>query len=1152
MIKRIVILTFVSLWVCIAHGQEYNNLRKKEVFIDNDTILLDSLSIIPNSFFVRSMNGEPINSSLYNIYLPKALFLPKSDLKKNHIKLIVEYRVFPLMLEQEFVKRKYEEYLSPDSLMGREPQRFAIGSTQRSPFGEEIQTNGSIMRGIRFGNNQNLSVNSSMNLTFNGDLGKDLKIEGGISDQNIPLQPEGTTSRLEEFDRIYLKIYRSDFSVQAGDIDIKSKNDGGLLSFERKVQGLAYSGLFANVKDTLLVETALAVPKGKFARNMIQGKEGNQGPYRLEGSNGEPLIIILSGSERVYVDGELLTRGQDNHYIIDYNSAELTFTHRRPINRNSRIQVEFEYSERSYARYNTYANVEMRSAKWQWRISAFTEQDSRNQPFDQQLTNDQKQYLSGIGDDLSKALLPQVDQVEFDPEKILYQTIDTVVASQTYSIFKHSIDPLEANYRVYFTYFGQGKGNYVPDFGTANGRVYRWVAPENGVPQGSYEPVRRLVTPQVKQMVQANISRSLGKNTFIKANYALSNTDLNTFSELDSEDNLGHGFQVSIVQKIEFGDNAPRLKIGTDLHKTTKGFQIIDRFREVEFERNWSIESPLTGADEQITKGWIELYKPQKYSTHLSAQNFRVGQWYEGTMGKLSGWSKTKVFSSSWEGSMLTANDTEIKSEFYKAKLELNRSQGFINMKILGELENKAAKSLESDSLLDNSFSWYQIKSSLSTPDTLAGQVELSYLFREDFKPYRGKNELIGNAHEASITTSYNGEKFGRISAQTGYRFFSPNESFLGQSLKKENTALARLEYSNSIKKGLWVISSAYELGSGLEPDAEYYFVEVPAGQGVYSWVDYNSNGIRELDEFEIANFVDEARFLRINIPGSKMISIRNNAFSLRSIINPGIVLNEKDGVAKYLGKLSNQTSYRVQQKNRFTDFWRSANPLVNNPTDTLITSMSANLNSSFAFNRNSRKFGIEYIYNQGISKSILANGFEQRDVQSNRVLLWIGIGRYITAKTEGEEYNNTTKSQYFTFRNYSITGNNAQQSLKYLSNKQHSVEVGFKWTRSSNSISVEELTSKTLFVQTDLTFAGRGTIMGKGSYVSNLFSGDPNTAIAYEMMKGLQPGKNIVWEVSIKRRLSKLFELELGYNGRYLNEGKTIHSGTMQARALF
>ncbi len=1149
---RLAFVTVFSTFLLIsAKAQDFGILRTRIVALSTDTIRLDTLSIIPESFTIKTLSGGNLDASLYRVNFGRAELFIHPDAKGRYNQLIAEYRVFPVLFEREYYKRDYQQSLSPDSLMGRERTFYPSGYEQDPLFGEQIQTNGSIMRGIRFGNNQDVSVNSSMNLRFSGELSNDLMIEGAISDQSVPLQPDGTTRRLDEFDRVYLHVYRKDFSVQAGDIVMRSGGEGQLLTFQRNVQGLAYKGISEKEKDTLIVNAALAVPKGKFSRNQIQGVEGNQGPYRLFGTDGEVFIIIISGSERVYVDGVLLTRGEDEHYTIDYNAATVSFTHRMPVNRSSRIIVEFEYSERSYARFNTVASVEQKGGKWQWFISAFSEQDSRNQPFDQELTDEQKRHLSQIGDNLDLAFYPQEDRVEFDPEKILYQKKDTLVNSVVYSIFVHSTNPTHELYRVYFSYVGQGKGNYQPDFGTANGRVFRWVAPINGIHQGSYEPVKRLVAPQKRQMIHTGLSRGWGKGSSISASYALSNTDLNTFSDLDSDDDIGHGLQLAVEQRFAL-DTVSSVGVGANLLKTSHGFRAIDRFRPSEFERDWGIGVPLFGGNEQMLGLWTELKKPQKIITRIAAENLQVADWYNGTRGRIGGWNKNSILNTSWDGSWVSASDTSVNIDFYKARIGLNRQQGFLNYNLVMDYENSIVQSIETDSLLTQGFSWYQTKASVATPDTLKLKSKLSYLYRDDYKPQNGASTLVGTSQEVVLASKLEDEKVGIIVSSFGYRIFHPNKQFFLSEDEQVRTILSRIEYSNRFFKNFLTLSGGYELGSGLEPDMEFYFVEVPAGQGVYTWVDYNGNGIMELNEFEIANFPDEARFIRINIPGARMITVRNNAFSVRGNINAGNLIKGKEGFAMHLGRLSNQSAYRIQQKNQHGDFFAYANPFVHNAIDTLLVSMSANFRNSIAYNRTSRLFGIEYEHISGTSKSVLANGYEMRENLSNRLIIWFGFLENFSARTQGEKTSKTSKSQYFTMRNFAIEGYNAQQSVKYLTEMQHSFEVGYKWEESANDLGEGQLTAHTIFSQVDLSFLSKGAIMAKATYITNNFLGNAQSAVGYEMLKGLQPGKNLTWEVAVKRRLTRLLELELGYNGRYLNDGKTIHSGYMQARAIF
>jgi len=1153
----------VWLFFCLLSIQAaaQSNLKQRYSLVKSDTIFLDTLSLIPGTIHL-SIKNKPLDTSTYKILYPLKAITFKT---KPPDTVLIVYKTFPYNFEKKHFHQN-KSLLTKDFSIPVNPMTLAFSGS--APINESFVTdglnkNGSISRGISFGNNQDVVVNSSLNLQVNGKLTEEVDLLLAATDDNIPFQADGTTAQLQEFDKVFVQLSNKHSKLIMGDFQLQRPNSYFMNLYKRS-QGIYFSNDYrdSSQKKPIVFKTQLsgAVSKGKFARHLIQGVENNQGPYRLRGTDNELFIIVLSGTERIYIDGKLLQRGQENDYTIDYNTSEITFTAKQIITKDKRIIAEFQYAERNYARSLYFFNEEIDYQKLKLRFNFFGEQDNKNKPLQQSLTETQKLTLFKVGDTLSKAVSSGAELASFNNSDVFYQKKDTIISSMTYrNIFFHSTKADSANYRVKFSYVGENNGYYIQISSTANGKVYQWVAPINGVLQGNYEPVIPLVTPRKKQMLTAGINYLFSPQHTLDVEGVYTKNDLNTFSSYNANDDDGLGIRVLSHNETDIRKdsiNQPSLKTiyNFGYEHVQKNFNPIERYRSIEFERDWNrpLNAPIN-ANQHLGFAQIGIKKQEVVNCLYAIHFFEEDTFYKGLKHDLQTVYSTKTNRVSYVGSYLNSQYTNTMSNFYRHKSTFTQSIWKLNLNYLDEFEKNEFRNNSSEQLKIRSYQFWEWESNITNKDTTGNLYKLFYRERRDKQAYNGFFNDSTFAKNTGLSANVNSIRHHPFSVIFTYRELNIKRASM--LIKPDKTVLSRIEYAPKLMKGFMTSNMFYETGYGLENKKEYYYLQVGAGQGSYAWKDYNGNGIKEITEFEIAQFSDQALYIRVYTPTNQYVKVVHDQFSFSLNLRPAVFLKDSAGkLLKFISRLASQSIYRIDKKSNDNGQLFTFNPTeitLNNP---FLIAMNHSMRQSIFFNQSAAVFGADYTYQSNLNKQLLTNGFETRE-NTNHEWRWRwNITRVWSFNNNHIIGIKSYDSEFLTSRNYKITSYNLDITLNYQPSTAFRITATYKHHKKQNIIldgfqkaELNDFGFEVKFNQPD-----KGSFTGKADFISIAYNAPENTPLAYEMLNALTTGYNYTWGISYQRNLTQAIQISINYDGRKSANGKVISVGGAQVRAFF
>lgn len=549
--------------------------------VPGERIALRNAFLVPGSIHV-TINGAELAPETYQVNFHLGTLRILVDIPHDAI-VVVRYRRQPLLIAPVYTLRP-AEVSRPDSIEPVPERGVVTRPKDESEGAPNLNFGGTKSVSFSTGSNRGSTLDQSLEATVEGQLTPTIKVRALLSDNNLPIQPQGNTEELEYFDKVFVEMEGPNARAAVGDLSVDDRTST-FSPLTRQLRGI--SGGLWNTHGQL--NAAAAETKGEFRTVEFRGTTGLQGPYALLSPSRTTPDVIIAGTERVYVDGVRAERGPNRDYVIDYDAGAITFTPRRLVTTDTEIAVDFEITQERFDRTTTMAAAEKVALGGGVGLNLVfaREADDRGRPKTTTLSESDVAVLTAAGDDANAAITGGVTLT--DPGKGNYVRVpaDTVAGTPEHFLF----DELAGDYAVTFVEVEAGGGDYRRAGISPRGTAYFEFVGSGG---GTYIVGRKLPIPESLDVATARIVRESGSLTF-DGEWNVSDHDRNLFSSLDDDDNVGQAGQVRVGINRQ---GAWRLGLAGMAGVLDDRFQSLDRARPWYYYRDWNLEDvALTGRE---------------------------------------------------------------------------------------------------------------------------------------------------------------------------------------------------------------------------------------------------------------------------------------------------------------------------------------------------------------------------------------------------------------------------------------------------------------------------------------------------------------------------------------------------------------------------
>lgn len=641
----------------------------------------------------------------------------------------------------------------------------------------------------------------SLDLNIEGNLESNLKISGSISDRGYNPSYGTSNSRLEELDKVNLRLESKSLLAQVGDMQL------GRRLFQQNPVEKKTSGVSVNVNSSNFNFNGVAArPKGRFNTFKFNGIDGVQGPYQV--GEDSRAGAIVPNSEKAWLDGVPLVRGTDNDYTMDYPAGRITFTVKHLIDRRSRIEIDYEPASTAYETelFSTGGGYSTGDSTFYAAVEWYSEGDVSGQPQSGELSQSDKLLLQSSGDNTALAFRSGA-RADSSGNYIINPD------SLPNTVYQYVGDS-NGTHNVVFSFVGTQKGSYK----FVGGEEYVFVGNYNG----DYDPIVQLPLPQRTDFYTTKFGLNNSVLGSMQTEFSSSQFDRNLLSSLDDNDNQGLLLNLDSRKQFRIYGRDSNLQLRLRMKEAT--YDARCRIDVADFRRNYL--TPLLfnpQADERLYEGKSEVfpigslricpsYGHLDYKNRFTSDRFEIGT----TVGAVAGLNGTLLLSST-SAELTDSVSRQGNATSWRGAGSVPIVEGIL---FISEFEHDHRINDYTGAATGLSYNRYFAK-----VERASEKITYEY-YIEDSLYTTSADHLKRNRISGSST-----RKLANLNYTTylGYQWISRQnsreESFLGRT---------NLQFSNTKKK--LSISADYTLSEETRNARGLTYLEVAPGQGSFSY----------------------------------------------------------------------------------------------------------------------------------------------------------------------------------------------------------------------------------------------------------------------------------------------------------------------------